>query len=57
MSSWTWWPEKQPRAQFNGGVRLDKCTMQLLMFTDDTVLLAKTEKDLQHNVKELSEVA
>ena len=46
---------QEARAQFNGGVRLDKYTMQLLMFTDDTVLLAETEEDLQHNVKEFSE--
>ena len=42
---------REARAQFNGGVRLDKCTMQLLMFADDTVLFAETEEDLQHNVK------
>ena len=29
--------------------------MQLLMFADDTVLLAETEEDLQHNVREFSE--
>ena len=29
--------------------------MQLLMFADDTVLLAETEEDLQHNVNEFSE--
>ena len=46
---------REARAQFNGGVRLDKCTMQLLMFADDTVLLDETEEDLQHNVKEFSE--
>ena len=46
---------REARALFNGGVRLDKCTMQLLMFADDTVLLAETEEDLQHNVKEFSE--
>ena len=46
---------QEATAQFNGGVRLDKCTMQLLMFADDTVLLAETEEDLQHNVKEFSE--
>ena len=45
---------REARAQFNGGVRLDKCTMQLLMFADDTVLLAETEEDLQHNVREFS---
>ena len=46
---------REARAQFNGGVRLDNCTMQLLMFADDTVLLAETEEDLQHNVNEFSE--
>ena len=46
---------QEARAHFNGGVRLGKCTMQLLIFADDTVLLAKTEEDLQHNVKEFSE--
>ena len=46
---------REARAQFNEGVRLDKCTMQLLMFADDTVLLAETEEDLQHNVEEFSE--
>ena len=45
---------REARAQFNGGVRLDKCTLQLLVFADDTVLLAETEEDLQHNVKEFS---
>ena len=44
------------RAQFKGGVSLDICTMQLLMFADDTVLHAETEDDLQHNVREFSEV-
>ena len=29
--------------------------MQLLMFADDTVLLAQTEEDLQQNVKKFSE--
>ena len=35
---------REARAQFNVGVRPDKCTMQLLMFTDDTVFLAEMEK-------------
>ena len=47
---------REARAQFNEGVRLDKCTMQLLMFADDTVFLAEMEEDLQHNVKEFSKV-
>ena len=28
------------------------CTLQLLMFADNTVLLAQTEEELQHNVEE-----
>ena len=46
---------REARAQFKGGVCLDNCTMQLLMFADDTVLLAQTEEDLQHNVNKFSE--
>ena len=46
---------REARAQFKGGVCLDNCTVQLLMFADDTVLLAETEEDLQHNVREFSE--
>ena len=42
------------RAQFKGRVCLDNCTMQFLMFADNTALLAETEKDLQHNVREFS---
>ena len=45
----------EARAQFKGGVCLDNCTLQLLMFADDTVLLAETEEDLQQNVREFSE--
>ena len=46
---------REARAHFKGGVCLDNCTVQLLMFADDTVLLAETEEDLQHNVREFSE--
>ena len=46
---------QEARAKLKGGVCLDNCTMQLLMFADDTVLLAETEEDLQHNVREFSE--
>ena len=46
---------REARAQFKGGVCLDNCTLQLLMFADDTVLLAETEEDLQQNVREFSE--
>ncbi len=54
MSFWTWMTQGA-RAQFKGRVCLDNCTMQLLTFGDDTVLLAETEEDLQHNVREFSE--
>ena len=33
---------QEARGQFKGGVCLDNCTMQLLMFADNTVLLAET---------------
>ena len=45
----------EARAQFKGRVCLDNCTIQLLMFADDTVLLAETEGDLQHCVREFGE--
>ena len=45
----------EARAQFKDGVCLDNCTMQLLMFADDTVLLTETKEDLQQNVREFSE--
>ena len=45
----------EARAQFKGGVCLDNCAMQLLMFANDTVLLAQTEEDVQHNVNKFSE--
>ena len=31
---------------FQGGVELDGCLIQILMFTDDTVMIAQTEEDL-----------
>ena len=34
--------------------RRSLCLIQLLMFADNTVLLAETEEDLQHNVREFS---
>ena len=31
---------------YQGGVKLDSCLIQILMFTDDTVMIAQTEEDL-----------
>ena len=45
---------REARAQFKGRVCLDNCMMQLPMFADDTVLLAETEGDLQHCVREFA---
>ena len=45
---------RETRTQVKARVCLDNCTIKLLMFADDTVLLAETEEDLQHNAKEFS---
>ena len=45
---------REARAQFKGGVCRDNCKMQLLIYADDTVLLAEMKEDLQHNVREFS---
>ena len=35
---------------FQGGVELDSCLIQILVFADDTVMIAQTEEDLSWNV-------
>ena len=40
---------------FQGGVELDRCPIQILMFADDTVMLAQTAEDLSQNVGRLHE--
>ena len=35
---------------FQGGVELDSCLIQILMFADSTVMLAQTAEDLSQNV-------
>ena len=38
------------QTHFQGGVKLDTCQIQVLLFADDTVLVTETEKDLEHNI-------
>ena len=38
------------RTHFQGGVKLDTCQVQILLFADDTILVTETEKDLEHNI-------
>ena len=40
-------------AEFQGGVALDNCLVQILLFADDTVVVAQTEGDLSANIKGL----
>ena len=40
---------------FQGGVELDSCLIQTLMFADDTVMLAQTAEDLSQNVESFHE--
>ena len=41
--------------RFPGGVELDSCLIQILMLTDDTVMLAQTAEDLSQNVRRFHE--
>ena len=38
---------------FQGGVKLDTCQVQVLLFADDTVLVTESEEDLKHNIRAL----
>ncbi len=42
---------KEARTNFHGGVKLDTCQVQVLLFADDTVLITEREEDLQHNIR------
>ena len=46
---------KEARGSFQGGVTLNACKVQVLLFADDTVLVADTEEDLKHNIAALQE--
>ena len=41
---------REAMVRFQGGVELDSCLIQILMFADDTVMLAQTAEDLSQNV-------
>ena len=41
--------------EFQGVVALDNCLVQILLFADDTVVMAQTERDLSVNIKGLYE--
>ena len=41
--------------EFQGGVALDNCLIQILLFADDTVVVAQTEEDMSANIKALHE--
>ena len=44
---------REARTNFHGGVNLDICQLQVLLFADDTVLITEREEDLQHNIRAL----
>ena len=37
---------REAMVEFKGGVVLDSCLVQILLFADDTVVMAQTEEDL-----------
>ena len=41
--------------KFKGGVRLDSCLMQILLFAGDIVVMTQTEEDLTENIGRLYE--
>ena len=41
--------------KFYGSVQLSTGQLEVLLFADDLVMLAETEKALQHNLQELNE--
>ena len=44
---------REARTNFQGGVKLDTCQVQVLLFADDTVLVTETKEDLEHNIRAL----
>ena len=44
---------REVRTNFFGGVKLDTCQVQVLLFADDTVLITEREEDLQDNIRAL----
>ena len=41
---------REAMVEFKGGVWLDSCLIQILLFADDTVVMAQTEEDLTENI-------
>ena len=48
---------RKARVSFQGGVTLNTCKVQVLLFADSTVLVADNEEDLKHNITLLQEAA
>ena len=46
---------REAMKEFQGGVALDNCLVQILLFADDTIVVAQTEGDLSANIKGLHE--
>ena len=44
---------REAMVEFKGGVVLDSCLIQILLFADDTVVMAQTEEDLTENIERL----
>ena len=40
---------REAMKEFQGGVALDNCLLQILLFADDTVVVAQTEGDLKQS--------
>ena len=47
---------KEARGSFQGGVALNACKVQVLLFMDDTALVADVEEDLKHGIAAIQEV-
>ena len=47
---------REAMAEFQVGVALDNCLVQILLFADNTVVMAQTERDLSASIKGLHEV-
>ena len=46
---------KEARGSFQRGMALNTCKVQVLLFVEDTVLVADTEKGFKHNITGLQE--
>ena len=46
---------REAHVSYQGGVTLNTCKVQVLLFADDTVLVADNEEDLKNNITALQE--